>query len=192
MSRAEAGAGGGRRRPGRGRLLVAAPQLEDPNFHRTVVLVVEHDEEGSFGLVLNRPTAVPVGDLLEGWATAAEGAPPAVVFQGGPVSPEVVIGLGRPSLGGRFVPVLGAVGIVDLHEVPPPGSAVAARIFSGYAGWGPGQLDRELAQGAWFVVPGRPEDLLGGDPEGLWRAVLRRQPGELRLLAAYPADPAAN
>jgi putative transcriptional regulator len=192
MSGAEAGAGASRRRPRRGRLLVAAPQLEDPNFRRAVVLIVEHDDQGSFGLVLNQPTAVPVEELLETWSEPASSAPPAVVFSGGPVSPEVVIGLGRPAIGERFVPVLGPVGVVDLHERPQGAPALAARIFSGYAGWGPGQLEAELAQGAWFVVPGRPEDLLCADPGGLWRAVLRRQPGQLRLLSAYPEDPEAN
>lgn len=187
----------------RGRLLVAAPLLGDPNFERTVVVVIEHDEDGTLGLVLNRPTAVPVDEVVAPWAEAASLAPPAVVFSGGPVSPQVAVGLAAmPASGGRaWQAVVGDVGVVDLSEEPPaPGGEVpglqrdgaAVRIFAGYAGWGPGQLDGELEAGAWFVVDGLPDDLVGAEPEGLWARVLRRQPGMMRLLATFPADPADN
>ncbi len=137
-----------------GRLLVATPALADPNFERAVVLLLDHDEEGSLGVVLNRPTPVDVGDILEGWADLA--GEPGVVFQGGPVSLDSALGVavvpggasgdGAP-LGWRRVH--GAIGLVDL-EAPPEllAPAVGAlRIFAGYAGWGPGQLEDELGRG---------------------------------------------
>lgn len=149
-----------------GRLLVATPALADPNFERAVVLLLDHDEEGSLGVVLNRPTPVDVGDILEDWADLA--GEPGVVFQGGPVSLDSALGVAvvpggasgeRAPLGWRRVH--GAIGLVDL-EAPPEllAPAVGAlRIFAGYAGWGPGQLEDELAEGAWYVVESEPGDV---------------------------------
>lgn len=182
-----------------GRLLVATPALADPNFDRAVVLLLDHDEEGSLGVVLNRPTPVDVGDILEGWASLT-GAP-GVVFQGGPVSLDSALGVGVIPGGtaSREVPlgwrrVHGAIGLVDL-EAPPELLAAALgslRIFAGYAGWGPGQLEQELVDGAWYVVESEPGDVSVPEPEGLWRAVLRRQRGELAMVATYPEDPSLN
>ncbi|MGA4849151.1 YqgE/AlgH family protein [Streptomyces sp. G5(2025)] len=191
-----------------GRLLVATPALADPNFDRAVVLLLDHDEEGSLGVVLNRPTPVGVADILEGWGDLA-GAP-GVVFQGGPVSLDSALGVavipgeeGTP-LGiryrtGRVDPVgfrrvHGAIGLVDL-EAPPELLSPALgslRIFAGYSGWGPGQLETELADGAWYVVESEPGDVSSPDPERLWRAVLRRQRSELAMIATYPDDPSLN
>lgn len=184
-----------------GRLLVATPALVDPNFDRAVVLLLDHDEEGTLGVVLNRPTPVGVGDVLEPWAMLA-GAPQ-VVFQGGPVSLDSALGLavvpgesrdgdGDAPLGWRRVH--GAIGLVDL-EAPPEllASALGSlRIFAGYAGWGPRQLESELTDGAWYVVESEPGDVSSTDPEGLWRAVLRRQRSDLAMVATYPDDPSLN
>ncbi|MBL1099577.1 YqgE/AlgH family protein [Streptomyces coffeae] len=187
-----------------GRLLVATPALADPNFDRAVVLLLDHDEEGSLGVVLNRPTPVGVGDILESWASLA--GEPGVVFQGGPVSLDSALGVavvpgesGRESartedgpLGWRRVH--GAIGLVDL-EAPPELLAAAVgslRIFAGYAGWGPGQLEDELSEGAWYVVESEPGDVSSPAPERLWRAVLRRQRSELAMVATYPDDPSLN
>ncbi|WP_336322890.1 YqgE/AlgH family protein [Streptomyces lavendofoliae] len=178
-----------------GRLLVATPALADPNFDRAVVLLLDHDDEGSLGVVLNRPTPVGVGDILEGWAPLA--GEPGVVFQGGPVSLDAALGLAvipgdEGPLGWRRV--YGAIGLVDL-ETPPELLAAALgslRIFAGYAGWGPGQLEDELAEGAWFVVDSEPGDVSSPRPEGLWREVLRRQRSELAMIATYPDDPSLN
>ncbi|MFF8829850.1 YqgE/AlgH family protein [Streptomyces sp. NPDC015131] len=178
-----------------GRLLVATPALADPNFDRAVVLLLDHDDEGSLGVVLNRPTPVDVGDILEGWAPLA--GEPGVVFQGGPVSLDAALGLAvipgdEGPLGWRRV--YGAIGLVDL-ETPPELLAAALgslRIFAGYAGWGPGQLEDEMAEGAWFVVDSEPGDVSSPRPEGLWRQVLRRQRGELAMIATYPDDPSLN
>ncbi|MDI3408020.1 YqgE/AlgH family protein [Streptomyces cavernicola] len=190
-----------------GRLLVATPALADPNFDRAVVLVLDHDDEGSLGVVLNRPTPVGVGDILEGWAALA--GEPGVVFQGGPVSLDSALGVGvipgdeAPQPGARarrggdplgFRRVHGAIGLVDL-ETPPELLAAALgslRIFAGYAGWGPGQLEDELADGAWYVVDSEPGDVSSPAPERLWRAVLRRQRSELAMVATYPDDPSLN
>ncbi|MER5304359.1 MULTISPECIES: YqgE/AlgH family protein [Streptomyces] len=178
-----------------GRLLVATPALSDPNFDRAVVLLLDHDEEGSLGVVLNRPTPVDVADILEGWGDLA--GTPGVVFQGGPVSLDSALGVAvipgeEGPLGWRRVH--GAIGLVDL-EAPPEllASALGSlRIFAGYAGWGPGQLEDELVEGAWYVVESEPGDVSSPDPEQLWRAVLRRQRSELAMVATYPDDPSLN
>jgi putative transcriptional regulator len=184
-----------------GRLLVATPKLADPNFDRAVVLLLDHDEEGSLGVVLNRPTPVGVGDVLEPWAPLA-GAPP-VIFQGGPVSLDSALGLavvpGEPAEGGDeallgWRRVHGAIGLVDL-EAPPELLAAelgSLRIFAGYSGWGPGQLEKELVDGAWYVVDSEPGDVSSPDPDKLWRSVLRRQRSELAMVATYPDDPSLN
>ncbi|MTE19247.1 YqgE/AlgH family protein [Streptomyces sp. TRM43335] len=178
-----------------GRLLVATPALTDPNFDRAVVLLLDHDEEGSLGIVLNRPTPVDVGDVLEPWAALA--GEPGVVFQGGPVSLDAALGVavipgGEGPLGWRRVH--GAIGLVDL-EAPPELLAAelgSLRIFAGYSGWGPGQLEDELEEGAWYVVESEPGDVSAPDPQRLWRAVLRRQRSELAMVATYPDDPSLN
>ncbi|WP_369378570.1 YqgE/AlgH family protein [Streptomyces sp. cg36] len=191
-----------------GRLLVATPALADPNFDRAVVLLLDHDEEGSLGVVLNRPTPVTVGDILEPWAALA--GEPGVVFQGGPVSLDSALGVAvipgfegpspssqlRSSRGDPigWRRVYGAIGLVDL-EAPPELLAAALgslRIFAGYSGWGPGQLEDELSDGAWYVVESEPGDVSSPEPESLWRAVLRRQRSELAMVATYPDDPSLN
>jgi putative transcriptional regulator len=181
-----------------GRLLVATPALTDPNFDRAVVLLLDHDEEGTLGVVLNRPTPVDVESVLEPWAELA--GVPAVVFQGGPVALDSALALAvvpgdqpiEELLGWRRVH--GAIGLVDL-EAPPELLASelgSLRVFAGYAGWGPGQLEDELLEGAWYVVESEPGDVSVPDPGRLWRSVLRRQRGELAMVATYPDDPSMN
>lgn len=183
-----------------GMLLVATPDLLDPNFADTVVLMLEVDGEGALGVVLNRPSPVPVADVLDPWAdTCAE---PEVLFRGGPVSTEGALGLAllrdpadapvgfRPlddALGGR-------VGLVDLDTPVELVSASLAglRIFAGYAGWGAEQLETEIEEGSWYVVPGEVPDGFRVDPTELKRDVLRRQPGELAWHSTRPVDPDLN
>lgn len=178
----------------RGRLLVAAPPLVDPNFDRTVVLVLEHGDEGALGIVLNRPTATELDDALPEWKPYA--ARPAVVFVGGPVAPDAVIALARaPGAGGDgWVGLLGDLGTIDVGREPGDLAidVTTMRVFVGYAGWAPGQLEGELAQGAWFVAGARPDDPFASDPSSLWRDVLRRQAGRVRMFAHFPADPSVN
>jgi putative transcriptional regulator len=166
---------------------VASPDLADPNFRRTVVLVLTHDAEGAVGLVLNRPTDIAIGEALPSWCDAT--APPACLYVGGPVQPDAAIGLG---FGGRADddPVLGGVGAVDLDG--PPDAHRSVRVFIGYAGWGPGQLDRELARDDWIVVDAEVGDVSTGTPETLWRDVLRRQRGRVAMLALAPDDATLN
>ena len=186
----------------KGALLVASPKLGDPNFDRSVVILLDHGDEGALGLVLNRPTAVPVDEILEPWQAQATMAPPGVVFSGGPVSRDAVIGvarargsvLGSYEPGAIWRPVLGHMGTVDL-SVPPgdqPFALAGVRLFSGYAGWDGAQLEAEIAQGAWFVVGALADDLLCTRPADLWHDVLRRQPVPLSMLASYPPHSSVN
>lgn len=182
-----------------GRLLVASTKLGDPNFERAVVLVLDHGADGALGVVLNRPTPVPVGEILGPWQDQARLAPPEVVFRGGPVSPDAVIGLARPATVAdvdteEWRPVVASVGTVDLSVAPLDQPVVlgGARLFSGYAGWAPDQLEAELAEGAWFVVDAMAADVFCDDADRLWHDVMRRQGGELSLLAGFPPHPSLN
>jgi putative transcriptional regulator len=180
-----------------GRLLVAAPQLLDPNFSRTVVLVLEHDEPGAVGVVLNRPLQVEVGEILDRWAELAAGVPPPVVFSGGPVSPDAVIGLARAAraaAAGSWRMVVPGVGVVDLSLSPLDQPVVldGVRLFSGYAGWAPGQLEEEMGDGGWLVFDALATDAFSAHPEDLWHDVLKRQGGALAMLASYPPSPSVN
>jgi putative transcriptional regulator len=178
----------------RGRLLVAAPPLVDPNFDRTVVLILEHGDDGGLGLVLNRPSDTTIDDVFPEWRELV--STPAVVFAGGPVATDAVIALARRPPGDQagFVARFGDLGTVDLAEEPlDAGSSLTAlRVFAGYAGWAPGQLEAEIEQAAWFVVTLQPGDPFGGTPERLWRDVVRRQRGEVALFANYPEDATVN
>ena len=178
-----------------GRLIVAAPHLLDPNFVRTVVVICRHDADGALGLVLNRPSDILVGDHLPGWTEPL--APPETVFAGGPVQPEMAVGLGRRRRG--TVPpgwseVAGDLGLVDLAG--PPGASVGdlhtLRVFAGYAGWSAGQLDFEASSEDWFVVGLEAGDVFTEAAGTLWHDVLHRQQSELALYADFPADPSAN
>jgi putative transcriptional regulator len=184
-----------------GRLLVATPLLGDPNFQRSVVLLVEHElAEGTLGIVLNRPTQITVGQVLEQWTELA--TDPSVVFRGGPVSPDSALALALvpgndEPLGWRALdgaPALARLGLLDL-DTPPRLLATAIkelRVYAGYAGWSPGQLEEEIDEGAWVVVSAEPGDVFAAEPANLWRRVLRRQGGELAFLASYPDDPGLN
>jgi len=184
-----------------GRLLVALPALDDPNFARAVVLVLEHDDDGALGLVLNRPTTTPIDEVLQGWSALA--AEPANLYGGGPVEPSAVVGLAvarlrtdaaRGDTGDLGVAIVGRIRTID--PTGDPGlladEVERARIFAGYSGWGPGQLESELAQDAWLVVDAQPEDVISDDPQELWHTVMGRQDGAVRLMATFPDDPRLN
>ena len=184
-----------------GRLLVATPVLADPNFRRTVVLIVEHEPaEGPLGVILNRPTDVPVGRVLEPWSQLVTG--PSVLFRGGPVALDsalaiaLVAGDAEP-LGWHSLaadPAMSRLGLVDL-DAPPDLLAPAInrlRVYAGYAGWAPGQLQAEIDEGAWYVISAEPSDVFAAEPGGLWATVLRRQGGEMAFTATFPDDPDLN
>jgi putative transcriptional regulator len=179
----------------KGKLLVATPLIGDPNFERTVVLLLEHNDEGALGVVLNRPSDVELLGPLPEWDRFA--AHPSVVFVGGPVSREAVIALARVRPGVEepaWVTVSDRVAAVDLNRDPDEvgGRVETVRFFAGYAGWAPGQLEDEIEAGAWFVVEARPGDTFAADPENLWRRVLRRQGGTTAMFANFPDDPTQN
>ncbi len=181
-----------------GKLLIAEPLLADPNFDRSVVLMIEHTDEGALGVVLNRPTELEVAAVLSDWSGLA--APPPVLYMGGPVQQNGVLALGRRRADASadatvgLTPVLGDVGTVDLNLEPEElaASVGGVRFFVGYSGWGRGQLDAELAEGAWLVVPAEADDVFAPDPDAMWRSVLRRQGGRVSMLAHFPAHPSLN
>lgn len=179
-----------------GRLLVANPVLGDPNFHRTVVLVLEHGVHGAVGVVLNRLSPMLVSDVVPGLRDLAVG--PGVVHVGGPVQPEAAICLARlhRAHGGDGVSHLfGGIGSVDMDRYPQGMSeaASAVRLFAGYAGWEGGQLESEIADGGWFVVDREESDAFSTDPEALWRGVLRRQRrSSLAMLGSFPENARLN
>lgn len=177
-----------------GLLLVASPALADPNFFRSVVLLMDHDQAGSVGVVLDRPLEMEVGDHLPAWCERL--APPARVFEGGPVQPETAIGVARRpgyDAGETWHPTLDFVGFIDVsldpHEVD---GLEELRIYSGYAGWGAGQLEMELGLGSWFLVEGLTGDVFDPVPATLWRRVLLRQESSIARYANYPIDPRSN
>ena len=178
----------------RGRLLVAAPPLVDPNFDRTVVLLLEHGDDGALGIVLNRPSDTDLDDVLPEWRPLASA--PTVVFAGGPVSPEALIALAQADTSRieGSVHVLADLGTIDLATDPLDlGTPLdALRVFVGYAGWSPGQLEAEIAANAWFVVDYERGDPFVATPERMWRDVLRRQHGRISVFANYPDDVTTN
>lgn len=182
-----------------GVLLVANPELPDANFDRTVVLVLAHGADGSVGVVLNRPGEINVSERFPGWGDVISVEP--VIFEGGPVNRDAVIGVAVRAPGvtgawpeGMLSEVFPNVGIVDLERSEAEARAMlcALRVFAGYAGWSPGQLAAEVATGGWWVVKARTSDVWTADPHTLWRDVLRRQGGALALVSSYPKDPELN
>lgn len=179
-----------------GMLLLATPSLLDPNFSDSVVLIVDAAEEGALGLVLNRPSQVPVAEVLGPWAEVVD--EPDSLFVGGPVRPEAALAVAqlRPDTVAPegFRAFAGALGVVDLETPTEEIDPVVAnlRIFAGYAGWGAGQLEEEIAEGSWYVVPGLPIDIFRPETGTLWRDVMRRQPGDLAWHSTRPLDPEMN
>lgn len=178
-----------------GRLLLATPRITEPVFRRSVVLLLHHDGDGAHGLVLDKPLGVSAETVLPGWS-AHLSAPPQL-FQGGPVSLDTALGLAwlpevaTPSGVHRL---FGAMGVVDLDGDPSDLAREVGglRVFAGYSGWGSGQLEGEIEEGGWYVVPSAPGDAFVEDPTHLWRDVLRRQRGRLAFVSTFPEDPSVN
>ncbi|AOS66175.1 putative transcriptional regulator [Actinoalloteichus hymeniacidonis] len=179
---------------GPGSLLVASPGLGDPNFRRTVVYVIEHRDEGTLGVVLNRPDETSVGDVLPEWGPYVSN--PQAVFLGGPVEQQVALCLATLRSGVDSTELSGVVGVrkpVAIVALDSDPALLAPRlgglrVFVGYAGWDSSQLAGEIERGDWFVVPGLPDDVVGVPGKDLWGRVLRRQPLPLSLLATHPLD----
>jgi putative transcriptional regulator len=179
----------------RGKLLLAGPVLKDPNFDRTVVFIAEHSDDGAMGLVLNRPSEAPVVDAIPDLTWVAETGNE-LVYVGGPVAPNGVIVLAEWDDPSQAVVLVGDdLGFVpgDVEDTDALAAAVRrARVYAGHAGWGPGQLEDELAEEAWIVESPLRHELFSDDPEGLWSAVLRRKGREFALLSTMPPDPSLN
>jgi putative transcriptional regulator len=176
----------------KGNLLVAGPGLVDPNFRRTVVLVGEHSEEGAMGVVLNRPSEATVVEAVPELGVLVQ--PPDVVHVGGPVQPSAIVVLAEFEEPDRAASlVVDSVGFLPAEVDPDElGELRRARVFAGYAGWGPQQLDAELDEGSWIVEPALPDDVFAGAALDLWSEVLRRKGGPFGLLALMPPDPSQN
>lgn len=172
-----------------GRFLVATPVIAMAPFARSVVLMVEHDATGAVGVIVTIPTDIPVLEVLPDYDLPM--VEPEVVFVGGPVSTDTAVILGR-SAAGPFTmaaPGLG-LGIIDLAE--PPHDLRDTRVYAGYSGWSPGQLEAELEEGSWWVLPASPDAVFGGDPSDLWSEVVRSAPGAIPFHAHFPDDPSRN
>lgn len=180
--------------PAPGSLLIASATLLDPNFARCLLLVLDANDDGALAVILNQPTDSDLGAVLPGWQDVASG--PTVFFRGGPVEGNAALAIGaltgEPAEGWRSLS--GPLGLVDLDSDPDSwrGRLSALRVYAGYAGWGAGQLDEEIAEGSWHLAPAVPADLFSHRPEVLWRNVLRRQPAPLSLLSTLPEDATLN
>jgi putative transcriptional regulator len=176
----------------KGQLLIAGPGLLDPNFRRTVVLVGEHSDEGALGVILNRASDAMVDSTVPELATLVDDL--GAIHVGGPVQPSAIVVLAEfdePERAGALV--VESVGFLPAEADPDElGELRRARVFAGYAGWGPGQLDDELEEGSWIVEPALPDDVFTSSPEELWSAVLRRKGGPFGVLALMPPDPSSN
>ena len=177
----------------RGQLLVAGPALLDPNFRRTVVLLGEHGEDGAMGLVLNRVSDVTVADAVPPIADLVDDGE--LVHVGGPVQPQAVVVLAdfvEPHRAGALV--LDTIGFLpgDVDDETDLGELRTVRVYAGYAGWGPGQLEDELDEQSWVVLPARAADVFTAEPDALWSEVLRRLGGALGIIALLPDDPHVN
>jgi putative transcriptional regulator len=165
-------------------LLLAMPQVLDPFFHRSVVLLVRHEDEGSLGFIVNRPTGIKVSEILKGMEVDWRGREDAVAYFGGPVNPSLGTVLFGPSSlpesGGDFEgeaasEVLAGVSLTQhvgdlsrLAEAPPE----RFRLFLGYAGWGSGQLIEEILRNDWLTAPARGDLIFAPDPDRVWAAAL--------------------
>ncbi|MDE0898464.1 MAG: YqgE/AlgH family protein [Longimicrobiales bacterium] len=176
----------------RGSLLISSGGLHDPNFRHTVVLVGEHNSEGSLGVVLNRTLGISVQNALP---TLSDLVPPGEsLFEGGPVQP------GSPVLLAEFktpesadILVFGSVGfLVGQVQSDIEPSIVRARVFAGYSGWGPGQLEAEMAAESWIIESALEDDVFTTAPDLLWSSVLKRKGPAYRQLSLTPYDPSMN
>ncbi len=166
----------------KGQLLVATPELNDPNFVETVIFMIEHDENGAMGLVINRPLAKgPIGDLLKGLGAESEDAGGEIILHyGGPVGPQKAFVLHSNDYADKGTTVVGS-GLavttdVEVVRAIARGKGPRQSIFVlGYAGWAPGQLEAEIQAGGWFSIPAEAKIIFDGDPKTKWERAVARQ-----------------
>jgi putative transcriptional regulator len=174
-----------------GQLLIAGPGLVDPNFFRTVVLIVEHSDEGALGLVLNRPSETAVGEAVSELDELLD--PDEPLYIGGPVQPSSLIILADfEDAEEAALVAFDEVGVVAGGADQTPPAVKQSRAFVGHSGWGPGQLNGEIDRGDWILEPAVREDAFTDEPLGLWEAVLTRKGGSYALIARMPPDPSVN
>ena len=176
----------------RGKLLIASPALADPNFERSVVLITEHGEDGAMGIVLNRPSESEVAAVIPELEPIAGPEP---IFVGGPVQPEALVVLGEFSNPDKAAWIVVAeVGLVsaqaELEELPE--AVRRGRVYAGFSGWAPGQLEDEIDEESWIIEAPLPRELFPENPDTLWSDVLARMGGEYALVARMPEDPSLN
>lgn len=184
--------------PQPGYLLVAAPDMTEPTFGRSIIYLMEYGPEGSTGVILNRRSDTALIDILPGWEALA--AEPKALYVGGPVNQNSGLALGilGPHVDIAEYPQLrrisGRVCLIDLDSDPAELEGVVSnlRIYVGHAGWLPGQLDAELDVGDWFVTPSVLDDLATPAAVDLWAQVLKRQDAPLNLYATHPLDVRMN
>jgi putative transcriptional regulator len=177
----------------RGKLLVASPALTDPNFARNVVLITEHNEDGAMGIVLDRPSDAVVGEVVPQLADAAGADSP--IYVGGPVQPNAIVVLAEfsdPDAAAWIVVADVGFASADVDTADLSGLTRRARVYAGYSGWGPGQLEAELELDSWIVEPPLPSELFPEAPDTLWNDVLARKGGQYALVARMPDDPSVN
>lgn len=181
-----------------GTLLLANIDLYEPTFRRSVIYVVEHNDGGTLGVVLNRPSETAVYNVLPQWSDLV--ARPKTMFIGGPVKRDAALCLGRLRVGADpdgvegLRHVAGRIVMVDLDADPQTiaGPVEAVRIFAGYSGWTIGQLEGEIERDDWIVLSALPSDVLVEPRVDLWSRVLRRQPLPTPILATHPIDLSRN
>lgn len=179
-----------------GALLVASVQLADGIFNQTVVLILDYDADGALGVILNEISQTPLDTVLPDWVKVVSGPP--YLFHGGPVSPNGAICLASVANPGEEPPgwrrMFSSIGLLHL-DTPIEivhGAYRDLRIFAGYSGWSPGQLESEIEEGMWHVVPATYADVFATRPLDMWRGVLRRQHDELAFFATWTEDPELN
>jgi putative transcriptional regulator len=171
-------------------LLVAMPQVLDPFFHRSVVLLLHHEEEGSFGFIINRATGIKVNEILQGMEVGWQGGTDLVAYFGGPVQPQLGTVLFRPEevegeAATEVIPGLALTqhigDLAQLAEAPPD----QFRLLLGYAGWGAGQLMEEILRNDWLTAPPKTDLIFAPDPDQVWGATLRSVGVDPSLLPSW-------
>lgn len=182
--------------PRAGSLLVASVLLADGVFNQSVVLLLDTDADGALGVILNEISETSLASVLPDWLPAVSG--PQYLFHGGPVSPNGAICLASVADLAEDPPgwrrMFSRVGLLHL-DTPIEivrGAYRDLRIFAGYAGWSPGQLEQEIDEGMWHVLPATYSDVFSAEPLDLWRTVLRRQTDSLRFFSTWVEDPELN
>jgi putative transcriptional regulator len=181
-----------------GTLLLANTDLLEPTFRRSVIYIVEHNDGGTLGVVLNRPSETAVYNVLPQWAKLA--AKPKTMFVGGPVKRDSALCLATLRVGTDLGAVTGLrhvqgrIAMVDLDADPDDVAPVVEglRIYAGYSGWTIGQLEGEIERDDWIVLSALPSDVLVEPRVDLWGRILRRQPMPISMLATHPIDVSRN